>query len=497
MSAAAERRRIGGLLAAAAVLASCTSAPPTEPLTVLADSTIAAIEPLLSDLRAETGLALRVDYLPTLAASRVLTEPNDYDLAWLATDRYLRLDPRRGDPPRTATMTTAVAVGLRPGVADRLGTDPTWADLADAAAAGTVTFAMADPRVAESAVGALVGVATAATGTGSALREQDITCDHLRGFRHGHRVMAETDLETAARFTRAGSDVDGLVGYESDLAALNASDRLAEPLEIVRPADGAVQSDYPLLLLDLNRQGDYRRLADWVRTESTQRRLVATTWRRPVIAGVPRPPGLPASTGGELYFPDTAAVVRTLVDGYADARAQPAAHTVFVLDFSGSMRGAPMAALRTAFDRLTDWRSHAGERVTVLRFGAAVAREPTVTITGPGDRDRLRAAVATESYAARTAVWAALDRAYDVVAEFPAGTPATIVLVTDGHSNAGRSLADHLREPRPAAVSLLVLTTGAVDDAALTRAVTATGGRLLAATSTELERTLEDLRGCV
>lgn len=290
MSATAERR-LGGLLAAVAVLAACTTTPPAKQLTVLADSELVAIEPLLGDLRAETGLALRVDYLPTLAASRVLAEPNHYDLAWLSTDRYLRLHSRRGDPPRTPTMTTSVAVGLRPGVAGRLRTDgePTWADLADAAAADTLTFAMADPRKADSGVAALVGVATAAANTGSALREQDITCDHLRGFLRGHRVVADTAAETANRFVRAGPELDGLVGYESDLAALNASGRLREPLEIVRPADGAIQSDFPLLLLNLDRQGDYRRMADWLRTKTVQRRLADTTWRRPVVAGVAQP----------------------------------------------------------------------------------------------------------------------------------------------------------------------------------------------------------------
>jgi Ca-activated chloride channel family protein len=435
----------------------------------------------------------------------VLAESHGYDLAWLSTDRYLRLDSPRGDPPRTATMTTAVAVGLRPGVSERLRADRdlTWADLADAAAADTLKFAMADPRRADSGVAALVGVATAAAGTGSALREQDITCDHLRGFQHGHRIVADTATQTADRFVRAGPDIDALVGYESGLAALNASGRLAEPLEIVRPADGAVQSDYPLLLLDLNRQDDYRRMADWLRTESTQRRLVETTWRRPVVAGVPRPPGLPESAGGELYFPDSAAVVETLVDRYAAARDRPAAHTVFVLDFSGSMRGERIAALRTAFGRLTGAgepsfeRFHTGERVTVLRFGATVAREPTVTVTGPADLDRLRATVATESYATETAVWSALDQAYDVAAESSVDTPVAIVLVTDGRSNTGLPLEDYLREPRPANVPLLVLSTGEADHAALARAAAATGGRLVDATSTELARTLEDLRGCV
>lgn len=504
MSATAERPWVAGVLATVMLLTSCAATPATQPLTVLIDSDLAALEPLLTEMGDETGLRLRVDYQPTLTASRLLAEPTDYDLAWLSTDRYLRLGLPRGDPPRTATMTTAVAVGLRPGVSERLrvNRDPTWADLADAAAEDRLTFAMADPRRSDSGVAALVGVATAAAGTGSALRMEDITCDRLRGFQHGHRVMADTAARTADGFVRAGSTVDGLVGYESDLAALNASGRLAEPLEIVRPADGAVRSDYPLLLIDLNRQDDYRRMADWLRTESAQRRLVET-WRRPVVADVLSPPGLPESTGAELYFPDDAEVVETLVDRYAAARDRPTAHTVFVLDFSGSMRGERIAALRTAFGRLTGAgepafsRFHTGEWVTVLRFGATVVREPTVTVAGPGDLERLRAAVATESYAAETAVWSALDHAYDVAAESPADTPVAIVLVTDGRSNAGLSLADYLREPRPAHVPLLVLSTGEADRAALARVAAAAGGRLANVASTELARTLEDLRGCV
>jgi Ca-activated chloride channel homolog len=514
VSAAAEPRGrlpalvpalVSVLVPAVLLAGSCTGPAASEPLRVLADADLAVLRPLLEDLRAETGARLVVDYLPTLEAGRVLAERDDYDIAWLSTDRYLRLDPSLDDPPRVATMTTAVAVGLRPGASAGLPTDrePTWADLADAAAAGALRFAMADPRHSDSAVAALVGVATAAAGTGGALREQDITCDHLRGFLRGHRLVADTAARTADRFAASGSDVDALVGYEAELAALNASGRLAEPLRIVRPTDGMIQADYPLLLVNLRRQHDFDTVARWLRTENTQRRLVETTWRRPVVPGVPRPRGLPESAGNALYFPDNAEVVATLVDRYVEARGRPPAHTVFVLDFSGSMRGPRNAALRSAFDRLTGAgepsfvRFHRGERVTVLRFGSTVLEERTVTVTGAADLARLRAVVATDAFAEGTAVWSALDRAYDLAATAAAGTPVAIVLVTDGHNNAGRALPDYLREERPTSVPLLVLATGEADRAALERVATRTGGRLVDSSTAALPRTLEDLRGCV
>jgi Ca-activated chloride channel homolog len=180
-------------LALLAALTSCTRGDEDVTLRVLASPELADLEPLLGELKDATGVELDMEYRATADLSGARS--SSYDLAWPASDRsfLLRLQDsgeRTARPESTPIMRSPVVVGLTPEAADTLregvpGGHLSWADIADAAADGTVRFGMADPRSRDTGRAALVGVATAAAGTGSALREQDVSCDRLRGFRSG------------------------------------------------------------------------------------------------------------------------------------------------------------------------------------------------------------------------------------------------------------------------------------------------------------------------
>ncbi|NUT46680.1 MAG: solute-binding protein, partial [Saccharothrix sp.] len=164
--------RTAALLLAAVVLAACTSGPAERvTLTVLASSELADLAPVLDDLRRDTGVELKLDHRGTVQASDELAGGVDHDLAWLSTNRYLKL--RGVDLPlSTTTMLSPLVVGVKAGRAEALR-GASWADLAGRAAAGELRYGMADPRVSGSGMAALNGVATAAAGTGAALRPED------------------------------------------------------------------------------------------------------------------------------------------------------------------------------------------------------------------------------------------------------------------------------------------------------------------------------------
>ncbi|MFD5384573.1 hypothetical protein ACFWMG_06275, partial [Streptomyces sp. NPDC127074] len=116
-------------------------------LRVLASSELRDMEPLLDDLRRDTGVDLEMEYESTVDAGNGLT-PGAYhhDLAWLSSDRYfqLRLKESRSTakPLATTTMLSPVVVGVKPETAKALrarakGGQVSWADIADAAAAGS------------------------------------------------------------------------------------------------------------------------------------------------------------------------------------------------------------------------------------------------------------------------------------------------------------------------------------------------------------------------
>ncbi|WP_244211345.1 substrate-binding domain-containing protein, partial [Amycolatopsis kentuckyensis] len=182
------------------VLAGCSPGGPADTkLTVLATSELADLGPVLADLRRDTGVELVLDYRGTMAATAELHR--GFDLAWLSTSRFLRL---RGAEPDLATsiMLSPLVLGVKPGEAAKLGAQPTWADIADRAAGGELRYGMADPHVSGSGMAALIGVATAAAGTGAALRPEDVRCDRIQGFLAGLGLAAHVLLGDVGRVER-------------------------------------------------------------------------------------------------------------------------------------------------------------------------------------------------------------------------------------------------------------------------------------------------------
>ncbi len=527
------RRPVRALTAllAMALLASLTSSCTSDDdiaLRVLAGPELADIEPLLDELEEDTGIELKMEYEATadLAGQPPASGDSPYDLAWLASDRsfLLRLQERlaSGDrvtrPESTSIMRSPVVIGLAPDVAKELrdrvpGGRLTWADIADAAADGAVRFGMADPRRSDTGRAALVGVATAAAGTGSALREQDVSCDRLRGFRSGQTLTGSSSRDLIDTYLDHQDEANALIAHESELLSLNATGEPAEPLEIVHPEDGMVLSDFPLLLLDPGKRSAYRKVTDWLLGADAQRKLMERTHRRPVNQDVRPEPRLRAAVGNALSFPDRLSVVERLVADYGDPLRRTADQVVFLLDFSTSMRGERMAQLRAAFAGLSGAdetstgkfaRFYRGERITVVRFGGRVLEERTVTVRGDADLRALEEIVAEGAFDDATAVWSALDRGYRVataaVREEP-GQPVAVVLMTDGESNAGIAYEEFLRRRRALGAEAADVPTfpvhfGEADAAALKRAATATGGRMVDANGSSLSDAFKEIRGC-
>ncbi|MFD7403509.1 substrate-binding domain-containing protein [Streptomyces sp. NPDC059866] len=502
---------------------SCTQDEDPVTLRVLASPELADVAPLLDELEEDTGVELEMEYEANADLEGQYPGGPAYDLAWLASDRSFQLrvqdsEGRLTRPESTPIMRSPVAVGLEPGIAGKLRETATenrisWADVADAAAEGTVRFGMADPRRSDTGRAALVGVATAAAGTGRALREEDVSCDRLRGFRSGQTLTAPSSRDLIAAYLSKPGDTNALIAHESELLSLNDDDRVGEPLQIVHPDDGMVLSDFPLLLLDEKQRSAYGRVVDWLLGADVQHRLMERTFRRPVNEDVEPSEPLRASVGNALSFPDRSSIVEQLITDYGDPQGRVADQVVFLLDFSTSMRGERMAELRAAFAGLSGAdetstgkfaRFYRGERLTVVRFGGRVLEERTVTVRDDADLRSLDQTVADGGYDDATAVWTALDRGYRIataaVRDEPA-RPVAIVLMTDGENNAGITYQEFLRRhgslgSDAQAVPTFPVHFGEADAAALKQAATATGGRMVDANLSSLSDAFKEIRGC-
>lgn len=540
-------RRIAVVAAVLALVAGCGGdggdadgpglavGPADAPVTlrVLAGSELLDLEPVLAEAGAATGVRIELDPVGTLDGAESVasgTAEAAHDAIWFSSNRYLALQPAAQARLGTATdiMSSPVVLGLRRSVAERLGwvgRPVTWAEIAAAAGARQFTYGMTDPSASNSGFSAVVAVATALVGAGSALtREQaESTVPALRDFFAAQTLAAGSSgfLQEAYVRRATGADpgepVDGLINYESVLQGMNAAGTLPEPLELIRPADGVVTAEYPFTVLAAaspEAKDAHRRLAEHLRTPDVQRAIAERTHRRPAVPGVLP---APAGTAVELPFPAQADVVDALLTSYFDKLRRPS-RTIYVLDTSGSMAGderigalrRSLAGLAGADPSLTgQYRRFRGrEQVTLLPFSTGPGSPQTFTVAedNPGpDRQRIADAGAALQPDGGTAIYDGLQAAYRIAEQQIAADPdrfTSIVLMTDGENTSGTDIEAFrafagARPPALRDVPVFCVLFGETDAEEMEEVARLTGGRTFDARTAPLAEVFKEIRGYV
>ena len=516
-------RLLAAVIGALAVLApgavaACTSPhpPPAPPYTlrVLADSELAGMGPILAQARAATGVTVRLTTTDALTVADDVTNgiaQRDYDAVWLASGDYLDLYASGANTlvGTTPIMSSPVVLAVRSSAARRLGWDHgpvAWKDIARAAAAGAFTFGMASPVTSDSGLSALVCVATAVAGRGAALTDAGAgqATPELAGLFAGQRLTATAD---------------GVIGYEADLLALKARAPSGDPLTLVYPSDGTITATYPLSLVATAPRAvtdAFSRLIGYLTSTSGQDKIMTATGHRPVLSSVPLARNLPGHLG-VLRFPGSLQIVSDLIGEYV-GKLRPPGRTIYVLDTSASMRGARLSHLeqallaltgagRTLAGKFSQFRS--GEQVTFLPFNYAPATpgEFSILTMDPGP-----SLAAIHDYISglrahgRTAIYDALVRAYQIMAEQDRGSAGwidSIVAITGSENNWGRSLGAFLAYYRSLPASspappVYAIAFGEADIPELTQVVSATGGTVIDAVHqplSALSAIVQDVRG--
>ncbi|MCL2092035.1 MAG: VWA domain-containing protein [Micrococcales bacterium] len=524
--------RMRGLAAvvAVALLAACTSGSDDgasdgpDVLRVLAGSEVQDMLPILAEAKDAIGVDVRLDFSGTIEGTELVAAggaAGTYDATWFPNNRYLSLLPGAETAIRESVkiMSSPVVLGLTPAAATRLGWDttaPSWADIADAAADGELTYGMTNPAASNSGFSALVSVATALSGTGSALTPSDIdgVLPELTKFATGQQLTAGSSGWLADRYRENPSAIDGIVNYESVLMGMQAE---GMPLTIVVPRDGVVTSDYPLTLLssaDGSKRALFDQLTAWLTTPDVQRKIVDQVHRRPGVPSIDTGSTFPSGVLFETPFPNTIETANSLISAYLGSARAPA-QAVFVLDTSGSMEGDRIASLQTALKNLAGadtstvgafTRFRGGERISLLTFSTTVA-DPVVV-----DIPRTDLAVAYQQITdfadhlptnGGTAVYDALASAYGLAVAQKQERPDTfvsVVLMTDGENNSGRSL-DDFRQLYPslgdaaADIPTFVVLFGDTNADEMQQVADLTGGQTFDARGGDLARAFREIRG--
>jgi len=490
---------------------------------ILAGSEVKDMVPILEQAASDIGVKVAFEYVGTLEGTELVASggaEGKYDATWFPNNRYLSLLPGASSAITSSVkiMSSPVVLGLRQSVAQSLGWDttaPTWAELAAAASEGKFTYGMTNPAASNSGFSALVAVATALSGTGSAITDADITAvtPGMTSFFSGQKLTAGSSGYLADTFLANPDAVDGIINYESVLMGLDTP----EPLTIVTPTDGVVTSDYPLTLLssaDASKKPLFTSLTDWLTSKDVQEQIVEQTNRRPGVPGVDTGATFPDGILFETPFPNTLDVANTLISTYLESVRSPA-QTLFVLDTSGSMEGDRLAGLKQALENLAgaDASTAGGfaafrsrERVTLIPFNTR-AETPIVIEVPDGDKTASLGEIRDEAASlvadGGTAIYDSLEEAYTLALQQQAELPDTfvsIVLMTDGENTDGDDLGEfedfyNSLDADKANISTFVVLFGDGNIDELTEVATLTGGKAFDALNGDLAGAFQEIRG--
>jgi Ca-activated chloride channel family protein len=533
------RRVLVGVVALA-LLAGCSDAPasPDSPvgkaepgvLRVLAGSELADLQPVLDEAAKATGVTVKLSFTGTLDGAESVANgqaESGFDAVWFSSNRYLELLPdaakRLGTP--TKVMNSPVVLGLPASKVRELGWDNRrvgWAEIAAAAGQKKFSYGMTDPSTSNSGFSALVGIASALTGSGSALDAAAIAAvaPQLKEFFSAQTLSAGSSgwlseaYQRRARGEDPGAKVDGLVNYESVLLSVNAANVLPEPLTLIYPNDGVVTADYPLTLLNAansDARGSHERLSEYLRSPEVQKRISEVTSRRPANPQVQLDPRFTVRDLVELPFPGSQTAVDGLITAYFDQLRRPS-RTLYVLDTSGSMQGERIESLRQAVVGLTGADSsltgkfskfHGREQVTLLPFNGVPLAPQQFSVTGDAELGQIKAAAQQLSATGGTAIYSSLRAGYDLLRTQAASDPdrfTSIVLMTDGENTSGDEFADFSAfhkglEGSLRGVPVFPVLFGESASDEMRQVATMSGGKVFDARTRTLSDAFKEIRG--
>ncbi|SDI93115.1 Ca-activated chloride channel family protein [Lentzea albidocapillata subsp. violacea] len=527
-------RRLIPAVAVVALLAGCSdSTDPARPvgdaapgtLRVLAGSELADLQPILDEAAKATGISVRFSFTGTIEGAEKVASgaaEQGFDAVWFSSNRYLELVPeaqkRLGTPAKV--MSSPVVLGLPAAKVRELGWDTGrvgWAEIAEAAGARKFTYGMTDPSVSNSGFSALVGVAAALSGSGSALDAAriDAVAPQLKEFFSAQKLSAGSSGWLSEAYQRRaqdpGAEVDGLINYESVLLSM------PQPLTLVYPSDGVVTADYPLTLLtsaSSEARDAHQKLSDHLRSADVQRKIMETTHRRPAVPQVRLDGKFATKDLVELPFPGSQSAVDGLITTYFDRLRRPS-RTLYVLDTSGSMQGDRIDGLRQALTGLTGAdeslagrfsRFHGREQVTLLPFSSSA--RPPLKYEVPQDDprpvlDQIRATATSLDASGGTAIYSSLRGGYDVLRRQIDADPdrfTSIVLMTDGENTGSEGITDfqlfhQSLSPDLKGIPIFPVLFGESATTEMEQVAKMSGGKVFDARSRSLSAAFKEIRG--
>lgn len=434
----------------------------SEEFKILSSTENKDIEPLVKKYFKDKRIKVQIDYAGTIEIMDKLNDDEDYDAIWASNSIWLyMLDNSYKIADSKSTFINPIVFGVKKSVAEKLGftsSEVYTRDILKAIKDGELKFVMTSATQTNTGASAYLGFLQTLSGNPEVL-----TMEHLE---NEDLVSDVTDLLGGVTRT-SGSDefledvllkgnYDAAVSYESSFINLNQTltKKGKEPYYIIYPVDGVTISDSPLAFVknDNDEKEDiFLAFQKYILSKDVQKEL-EKYGRRTWYGGVSE------NTSSSVFNKDwgidtskyispvkypSSKIIREALVLYQTEFRKPT-HTVFCLDYSGSMFGEGNEQLTNAMDYiLTSEKASKNmvqfskkDKITVIAFDHEILAK-FESLDG-SDNSKMLEKIKKLDVRGSTNLYMPLVEALDILKKDDMNKyNLSIILMTDGEGNTG------------------------------------------------------------
>ena len=324
---------------------------------LISSSENADLEKTLQVFARKNNIKLSIDYAGTIDIMEKLNSKEQYDAVWTSNSIWLyMLDKSVSVKNSKSTSINPVVFGIKKSKAKELGfidKEVSTKDILTEIQNGKLKFSMSSATQTNTGATAYLGFLATLAGNPEILKVEDLENEELREnvktlFSGVTRTSGSEEF-LEEMFIKG--DYEAVVTYETSIININKKleEQGREPLYIIYAKDGVSISDSPLAYID-NSDKDkleiFEKLQSYILSEEGQQELLKTgrrVWYGGVNPNADKTifnPNWGIDTTKYLVpvkYPSTAVIKKALALYQSELR-KPT-HTVFCLDYSGSMSG--------------------------------------------------------------------------------------------------------------------------------------------------------------
>lgn len=427
---------------------------------------------LLQRFAKEKDVNLDIEYAGTLDIMEKLNSGESFDAVWASNSIWLYMLENVSTSNSKSTSINPVVFAIRKSKAENLGftnRDIYTSDIVDAIRNGDLTFSMPNPTQTNTGATAYLGLLSTLAGNPEVLTETNLQDENLKE----ELVTLFSGLERSSGSEAfleemfLNGSYDAVVTYEFSIININKelTAKGEEPLYVLYPIDGVSISDSPLAYInnkDDAKKEFFTELQEYILSDEGQAELASRgrrTWYGGINSNADKTVFNPNwGINTEKYivpvkYPSTAIIKKAL--GMYQTEFRKPIHTVFCLDYSGSMYPDGYEQLTNAMSYILD-ESKASEnllqfaskdKISVIPFSGRILDEWN---TDNGlETDFLINSILSLQPTGATNIYDSSIRALEILENEDSSTyNLSVVLMTDGMSNMGSyvNLARRYRE---------------------------------------------------